>query len=71
MYLVDTCSYNNQNKGYYWILLAIEILSRYSFTQPVYRKDINNMTTKVTDLLIQFKEKFGDYPKLAQFDDRK
>ena len=37
MDLVDMGKYKNQNKGYYWILTAIEILSRYAFTIPVYR----------------------------------
>ena len=30
MNLVDMGRYKNQNKGYYWILTAIEILSRYA-----------------------------------------
>ena len=71
MDLVDMGSYKNKNKGYYWILTSIEILSRYAFAIPVYRKDTNNMTKAVTELLRQFKERFGDYPKLAQFDDGK
>ncbi len=44
MDLVDMGKYKNQNKGYYWILTAVEILSRYAFTIPVYRKDTKNMT---------------------------
>ena len=44
MDLVDMRKYKNQNKGYYWILTAVEILSRYAFTIPVYRKDTKNMT---------------------------
>ena len=65
-------SYKNQNKGYYWILTAVEILSRYAFSVPVYRKDTNNMTKAVTELLKQFKDRFDEqYPKLAQFDDGK
>ena len=71
MDLVDTGSYKNQIKGYYWILIAIEILSRYSFAVPVYRKDTKNMTKTLTELYRQFKEGFGDYPKLAQFDHRR
>ena len=63
--------YKNQNKGYYWILTAIDVLSRYAFAIPVYKKDTNNMTKDVTELLKQFKERFGGYPKLAQFDDGK
>ena len=47
MDLVDMRKYKNQNKGYYWILTAVEILSRYAFTIPVYRKDTKNMTKAV------------------------
>ena len=72
MDLVDMGKYKNQNKGYYWILTAVEILSRYAFSVPVYRKDTNNMTKAVTELLKQFKDRFDEqYPKLAQFDDGK
>ncbi len=39
MDLVDMGKYKNQNKGYYCILTAVEILSRYAFTIPVNRKD--------------------------------
>ena len=59
MDLVDMGSYKNKNKGYYWILTSIEILSRYAFAIPIYRKDTNNMTKAVTELR-QFKERFGD-----------
>ena len=71
MDLVDTGEYKNQNKGYYWILTAIEILSRYAFAIPVYRKVTTNMTKAVTELLKQFKDRFGNYPELVQFDDGK
>ena len=71
MDLVDMGSYKNKNNGYYWILTAIEILNRHVFAIPVYRKDTNNMTKAVAELLRQFKYRFGDYPKLAQFDDGK
>ena len=30
--LVDMGKYKNKNKGYYWILTAVEVLSRYAFT---------------------------------------
>ena len=39
MDLVDMSSYSHKNNGYYWILTAVEILSRYAFAIPVYRKD--------------------------------
>ncbi len=71
MDLVDMGKYKNQNKGYYWILTAVEILSRYAFTIPVYRKDTKNMTKAVSDLLGEFKERFGKYPNVAQFDEGK
>ena len=71
MDLVDISKYRNKNKGYNWILTAVELLSRYAFTVPVLRKDTNNMTTAVTELLGQFKGRFTVYPKLAQFDDGK
>ncbi len=71
MDLVDMGKYKNQNKGYYWILTAIEIRSRYAFTIPVYRKDTKNMTKTVDDLLEEFKERFGKYPNVAQFDEGK
>ena len=71
MDLVDMRKYKNQNKGYYWILTAVEILSRYAFTIPVYRKDTKNMTKAVGELLKQFKERFGKYPEVSQFDEGK
>ena len=45
--LVDMGKYGSKNKGYRWILTAIEILSRFAFTIPVYRKDTKNMTKAV------------------------
>ena len=51
-------SYNRKN-GYYWILTAIEILSRYAFAIPVYRKDTKNVTKAVNELLEQFRERYG------------
>ena len=71
MDLVDMGKYKNQNKGYYWILTAVKILSRYAFTIPVYRKDTENMTKAVSDLLEEFKERFGKYANVAQFDEGK
>ena len=56
--LVDMGKYKNKNKGYYWILTAVEILSRYAFTIPVYRKDSKNMT-KAVELLYWISSKQG------------
>ena len=63
--------YASKNKGYRWILTAVEILSRYAFTVPVYRKDTKNMTKAVNLLLDNFKARFGKYPNVAQFDEGK
>ena len=49
--LVDMGKYGSKNKGYRWILTAVEILSRYAFAISVYRKDGKNMT-KAVDLLL-------------------
>ena len=44
MDLVDMSSYSRASNGHYWILTAVEILSRYAFAIPVYSKDTENMT---------------------------
>ena len=71
MDLVDLKKYNKENKGYYWILTGIEILSRYAFAIPVYRKNKENMTKGVAKMLTKFKTRFSRYPKLIQFDEGK
>jgi hypothetical protein len=68
MDLVDMSKYNDKNKGYRWILTSIEILSRYAFTVPVYRKTALTMKDAVSNCLEQFKNHFGKYPKFIQFD---
>ena len=65
MDLVDMGKYKSQNKGFYWILTAVEILSRYAFTIPVYRKTTKYMTEAVSELLKKFNDRFGKYPKIA------
>ena len=69
--LVDMGKYKSKNKGYYWKLTAVEILSRYAFTIPVYRKDSKKMTKAVGLLLDKFKTRFKKYPDVAQFDEGK
>ena len=71
MDLVDLKKYNKENEGYYWILSGIEILSRFAFAIPVFRKDKENMTKAVAKMLTKFKERFGKYPKMIQFDEGK
>ena len=69
--LVDMGKYGSMNKGYRWILTAVEILSRYAFAIPVYRKDGESMTKSVNLLLKKFRERFGKYPNSVQFDEGK
>ena len=63
--------YKKDNEDYYWILTDVEILSRYAFAIPVYRKDTYNMMLAVSKLLRKFKKRFGKYPNVAQFDEGK
>ena len=69
--LMDMGKYGSKNKGYRWILTAVEILNRYTFAIPVRRKDGANMTKAVELLLEKFKERFGKYPNFVQFDEGK
>ena len=71
MDLVDMKKFKKENKGYYWILTGIEILSRFAFAIPVYRKDTENMTRSVAKMMALFKKRFGMYPKVIQFDEGK
>ena len=61
--------YGRENEGYRWILTAIELLSRYAFAVPVYRKNTASMTEAVEKFLKNFKEQFGKYPEVVQFDE--
>ncbi|CAB4008237.1 integrase core domain-containing [Paramuricea clavata] len=69
--LVDMQKYSHVNKGYKWILTSIEILSRYAFVVPAYRKGTKDMVPAVEKILEQFHERFGRYPKVVQFDEGK
>jgi hypothetical protein len=71
MDLVDMSKFSYGNKGNRWILTVIEVLSRYVFAVPVWRKNTESMAKAVESVLVQFKERFGRYPKTAQFDDGK
>jgi hypothetical protein len=71
MDLVDMSKFSHGNKGNRWILTVIEVLSRYAFAIPVWRKSTESMTMAVENVLVQLKERFGRYPKTAQFDDGK
>ena len=55
---VDMGKYKG-DKRFYRILTAIEIPSRCALAISVYGKDASNMTKAVTELLKQFKDRFG------------
>ena len=63
--------YKFKNKGCYWILTAVQILSRFAFAILVYKNDTENMTHVASTLLEQFRDRFGRYPSKVQFDDGK
>jgi hypothetical protein len=63
MDLVDMSKFSHKNKGNRWILTVIEVLSRYAFAVPVCRKNTESRTKAVENVLTQFKERFGRYPK--------
>ena len=63
--------YKHKNRGYYWILTGVEVLSRYAFAIPVYRKDTKNMTDAIEKPPDEFKIRFDKYPNVVQFDDGK
>ena len=69
--LVDMQKYGRKNKGNNWILTGVEILSRYAFAVPVYRKNTESITSAVDILLKRFKGRFGKYPTVIQFDEGK
>ena len=69
--LVDMQKYGRKNKGNNWILTGVEILSRYAFAIPVYRKNTESKVGSVDLLLEKFKERFGKYPTVIQFDEGK
>jgi hypothetical protein len=71
MDLVDMSKFIYKNKGNCCTLTVIEVLSRYAFAIPVWRKNTESMTKAVEKVLAQFKERFDRYPKAAQFDDGK
>ena len=61
--------YEDENKGYRWILTAIDVFSRYLFAMPLRRKHKEFTVNAVKVLLEQFEERFGQLPKLIQMDD--
>ena len=59
-YLGDTGKYKNQNKSYYRISTALEILSTCGLSINWYSKSITNMIKAVAELR-QFKDHSGEY----------
>ena len=70
MDLVDiTDSRKANNDGNRYTLTSIEILSRYAFTAYQKRKSGEDTLVSVKKVLDKFKERFGKYPDVIQFDD--
>ena len=67
--LVDMSKYENENKGYRWILTGIDVFSRYFFAIPVRRKHKDFVIDAVKLLLEQFEEHFEKLPNVIQFDE--
>jgi hypothetical protein len=63
MDIVDMSKFSYKNKGNRWILTVIEVLSRYAFVVPVWRKNTESMTKAVEKVLAQFKESSTDIRK--------
>ena len=57
------------NDGNKYILTAIEILSRYAFTAYQKEKSRKDTAVSMRKIFEEFKEHFGDYPDVVQFDD--
>ena len=58
-----------QNDGYANILTSIEVLSRFEFTKELKSKTGKEVSEAMTEILKEFKDRFGDYPEFVQFDD--
>ena len=55
MDLVDLGNLRWHNKGYYWILTAIELLSRHAFAVPVYHKSTEHSKKPLTKCWVNLK----------------
>ena len=60
-----------QKNGYENILISIEVLSRYAFTEPLKTKSGKDTARAMELILSKFKVRFGDYSKVVQFDEGK
>ena len=67
--LVDMSKYENENKGYRWILTGIDVFSRYFFAVSVRRKHKEFVVNAVKLLLEQFEERFEKLPNVIQIDE--
>ena len=58
-----------ENEDNRYIVSAIEVLSRYAFTAMQKGKSGKDTSVSVIKILDEFKDHFGDYPDLVQFDE--
>ena len=56
------------NDGNRYILMAIEIISRYAFTRYQKTKSGKDTAVSMKRVFEEFKDRFGDYPDMVQFD---
>ena len=57
-----------ENDGYGYIVVAIEVLSRYAFAVPTRKKESMEVTPATETILKEFYKHFGRYPKFIVSD---
>ena len=67
--LVDMSAYEEDNRGYRWILTGIDVFSRYLFAVPIRRKHKDFTLVAMKELLNEYEEHFGKLPDVIQSDD--
>ena len=58
-----------QNDGYQNTITSIEILSRFAFMKKLKTKKGQEVAEAMNEILKEFKDRFGEYPEVVQFDD--
>lgn len=61
--------HSEENDGYKYIIMGIELLSRFAISIPVRKKEGKVMKEGIIEFLQKFKDRFHGYPKLIQFDE--
>lgn len=61
--------HDSENDGYKYIMMCIELLSRYAIAIPLRKKEGRVLKVTMEEFLQKFKDRFNAYPKLMQFDE--